>query len=110
MTWQSPATTRPASDGGTPAVECCAHAMAFGAECIPGGGVRFRLWAPDAERVTLLLDGVPCNAELPLAANGDGWCEAVVPDAGAGSRYRFRIDGGLAVPDPASRFQPEDVH
>ena len=27
-----------------------------------------------------------------------------------GSRYRFRIDGELEVPDPASRFNPEDVH
>ncbi len=28
---------------------------------------------------------------------------------GPGSRYRFRIDGDLLVPDPASRFQPESV-
>ena len=28
----------------------------------------------------------------------------------AGSRYRFQIDGGLLVPDPASRANPDDVH
>ncbi|WP_421446750.1 alpha-amylase family glycosyl hydrolase, partial [Agrobacterium tumefaciens] len=28
----------------------------------------------------------------------------------AGARYRFRIDGDLAVPDPASRLQDGDVH
>ena len=27
-----------------------------------------------------------------------------MPDAGAGTRYRFRIDGEIEVPDPASRF------
>ena len=30
--------------------------------------------------------------------------------AGPGTRYRFRIDGGLHVPDPAARFQPGGVH
>src|SRR5690606_21659937 len=30
--------------------------------------------------------------------------------AAAGSRYRYRIDGRLLVPDPASRFNPDDVH
>ena len=28
----------------------------------------------------------------------------------AGTRYRFRIDGGRRVPDPASRCNPTDVH
>jgi maltooligosyltrehalose trehalohydrolase len=39
----------------------------------------------------------------------DGWFEIHVPGAGAGFRYRFVIDGKNTVPDPASRFQPEDV-
>ena len=33
-----------------------------------------------------------------------------VPGAGAGTRYRFNIDGELDIPDPASHFQPDDVH
>jgi malto-oligosyltrehalose trehalohydrolase len=40
----------------------------------------------------------------------DGWHELFVPGAGAGARYRFVLPDGLRVPDPASRFQPEDVH
>ncbi|MEZ5785432.1 MAG: hypothetical protein R3D62_02850 [Xanthobacteraceae bacterium] len=30
--------------------------------------------------------------------------------ARAPGRYQFRIDGKLNVPDPASAFQPQDVH
>ena len=85
------------------------YEMPFGAEIWADGGVRFRLWAPDAERVTVLLDGIPL-VKVPMSANGDGFFEVLVPEAAAGSRYRYLIDGGLAVPDPASRFQPDDVH
>jgi maltooligosyltrehalose trehalohydrolase len=82
--------------------------MPFGAEVRRGQGVRFRLWAPEARQVELCLaDG---RAPIPLAPDGDGWVECVVREAGPGTRYRYRIDGSLAVPDPASRFQPEDVH
>jgi maltooligosyltrehalose trehalohydrolase len=91
-------------------VDRFAYAMPFGAECLDDGGVRFRLWAPDAERVTLQLEGVPGRGEVPLPAGEGGWREAIVAEAAAGCRYRFRIGDGLAVPDPASRFQPEDVH
>src|SRR6185503_9952696 len=36
----------------------------------------------------------------------DGYYSALVPDAGAGTRYRYVLDGD-ALADPASRFQPE---
>ena len=45
---------------------------------------------------------------MPMQRRGE-WFEATVP-AGVGTRYRFRLDDGTLVPDPASRFQPEDVH
>jgi maltooligosyltrehalose trehalohydrolase len=80
--------------------------MPFGAALLPGGGVRFRLWAPAARQVDLRLDGAP--AAMRRAA--DGWHEAELPQAAAGSRYAFCIDGGLTVPDPASRCNPDDVH
>jgi maltooligosyltrehalose trehalohydrolase len=81
-----------------------AHSMPFGAEIGPEG-VRFALWAPTAERVALVLDGT----EHPLDDQGEGWRRLTVPGVRAGSRYGYRIDGDLVVPDPASRFQPEDV-
>jgi len=47
---------------------------------------------------------------VEMSALADGWFEATVADAPAGTRYAFRIDGGITVPDPASRFNPDDVH
>ena len=86
-----------------------AHQMPFGAACGPdGSGTRFRLWAPGARHVDLWLEE-PKQA-LPMPRDAEGWAELTVPEAGPGTRYRFRIDGELLVPDPASRHQPEDVH
>jgi malto-oligosyltrehalose trehalohydrolase len=50
------------------------------------------------------------EAILPMRDGPDGWFSLVTEQAGPGSRYRYRIDGGLRVPDPASRFQPDDAH
>lgn len=81
--------------------------MPFGAEPLPGGGVAFRLFAPAADAVELVLEGM---ADTPMKRGAEGWHSAEVQDAGAGARYRFRLPSGLLVPDPVSRFQPEDVH
>jgi maltooligosyltrehalose trehalohydrolase len=82
------------------------HLMPFGAECLPGGGVHFRLWAPKPKRVDLRMDG----SILPMQRTDSGWFDLIIERASAGSRYQFVIDGELHVPDPASRFQPQDVH
>ncbi len=66
---------------------------------------RFRLWAPDARRVELVL----ADQVLPMPAAGDGWFEAEAA-APEGTGYRYRIDAGYDVPDPASRWQPDGVH
>jgi maltooligosyltrehalose trehalohydrolase len=86
------------------------HSMPFGAECRDDGSVRFRLWAPAAHQVELCLAGSNSGTRLSLEHFDDGWFELVTDAAKPGTRYRFRIDGGQEVPDPASRFQPEDVH
>src|SRR5690348_688150 len=81
------------------------HELPFGAE--PAAeGVRFRLWAPRAPAVTLRLDGM---GELAMHSSEGGWFELTTAAARAGSRYAYVVDG-QAVPDPASRYQPEDVH
>src|SRR3546814_382815 len=86
-----------------------AHAMLFGAEPLDGGGVRFNLWASGARDVSLLLYG-PQGGEMRLSmeARDGGWRTAEAAEAGPGTRYHYLIDGRLRVPDPASRFQPEE--
>jgi maltooligosyltrehalose trehalohydrolase len=80
--------------------------MPFGAE-LCDGGVRFRLWAPAGRRVQLCLEG---GKDLPMQPAGEGWFELITREAVAGTRYRFQVDNQVKVPDPASRFQPHDVH
>ena len=71
------------------------------------GAVRFRLWAPGARQVGLCVDGAP--HPLPLSGMSCGWFELTTRKAGQGTRYRYRIDDELLVPDPASRHNPQDV-
>jgi maltooligosyltrehalose trehalohydrolase len=69
-------------------------------------GVVFNLWAPSARSVELL------EADRPpqrMTRDDDGWYQLLSPTAHAGTRYHFRINADLVVPDPASFFQPDDV-
>ena len=84
--------------------------MPFGAECRDDGSVRFRLWAPAARKVDLCLTNANKSTPLPLIRSDDGWYELVTDAAKPGTHYKFRINDAQEVPDPASRFQPQDVH
>ena len=75
----------------------------FGAR-LTAEGASFRLWAPAARRVDLLLE-----ISHPLKRGEDGWFAADVAGVKAGDHYRFRIDNEIDIPDPASAFQPDDV-
>ena len=75
----------------------------FGARVSPDG-TSFRLWAPAAKRVELLLD-----RPQPMTRDDQGWFTVDVSRAGPGTRYKYRIDGEIDVPDPGSAFQPEEV-
>jgi maltooligosyltrehalose trehalohydrolase len=78
-----------------------------GAECGPGG-VHFRVWAPDRDRVDAVLEG---GSPVPLESEGDGHFSGWVAGAGAGTLYRYRLDGTDGpFPDPISRFQPDGPH
>jgi 1,4-alpha-glucan branching enzyme len=62
---------------------------------LTGGGVTFRLWAPGAREVSVLVD-----EPFAMTRHGD-WFETHPAAAVAGTRYRFRIDGEIEIPDPA---------
>ncbi len=79
--------------------------MRWGPELLTDDRTAFRLWAPDADAVTLELEGLP---PVDMAAGEGGWFSAEA-EVGADAHYRFRI-GDMAVPDPASRAQDGGVN
>ncbi len=87
-----------------------AHGMPFGAVPDVQGGVEFRLWAPAARSVDLRLEGTGAAKTRAMRRREGGWYSLSCAEARAGTLYSFVIDGSHAVPDPASRFQPRDVH
>ena len=96
-----------AGDGEEDTMTLHRHCMPFGAQLCDDARVRFRLWAPGATRVAVALES---GDLLPMAAAEAGFYELSTDAARAGSRYRFVTERGIPVPDPASRFQPQDVH
>jgi maltooligosyltrehalose trehalohydrolase len=80
--------------------------FSIGAEVQPGGGTHFRVWAPAPREIDLVIerDGRTCVVQLEREQGG--YRSAMVAGAGAGDRYRYRLNGEL-TPDPASRFQPD---
>ncbi len=81
----------------------------FGPVLLADGRTEFRVWAP-AHR-TLTIETAE-GTTYPLQRGADGWHVTVLP-LGAGTRYRFRVSADsteLALPDPASRAQSDDVH
>src|SRR6516225_9372550 len=81
-----------------------------GPEITPGG-VSFRTWADRRKQVSLavLADDGSILRELPLTEESDGYRSVLDPASGAGTLYKYCIDGQL-FPDVASRFQPQGVH
>jgi maltooligosyltrehalose trehalohydrolase len=79
--------------------------LPFGATLLGEDRTRFRLWAPARESVSVEIDGTI----WPMQRRSNGWFEAEVA-CGAGTRYRYQLGPELAVPDPASRAQPDDAH
>lgn len=73
-------------------------------------GTRFRVWASAAQAVDVLLYDGDAAAAHPLQPEGDGYFSAHIAGVRPGARYAYRLDGGGAFPDPASRSQPDGVH
>jgi maltooligosyltrehalose trehalohydrolase len=81
--------------------------LPVGAE--PGGeGTDFRVWAPGCRKVEVVLEGG--SGAFALEAESEGYFSGPGHGVKPGALYRFRLDGGEAFPDPASRFQPQGPH
>ena len=86
------------------------HNLPFGAQRHPDGRTRFRLWAPSARSVELQLEGPNATRRRTQLDADAGWYETIVDGLDVGEHYRYWINEELAVPDPASRFNPQGVH
>lgn len=69
------------------------------------GTTRFALWAPDAKKVSVKIEG----QHLPLLDQSNGWFVGHAP-CGDGADYCYLIDDRIEVPDPAANAQPGDLH
>src|SRR2546430_12864557 len=86
----------------------------IGAELIKPNQAHFRIWAPKAQDVDLVLEESAAKTAKrtfhPLTREEDGYFSGSA-NAGAGSLYRFRVNKAEHFhPDPASRFQPHGPH
>jgi maltooligosyltrehalose trehalohydrolase len=70
-----------------------------------------RIWAPRANRATLVVGG-PAPTDRPehleLTSAPDGWWHG--PALADGVDYAISLDGQPPLPDPRSRWQPHGVH
>jgi maltooligosyltrehalose trehalohydrolase len=72
------------------------------------GAVSFCVWAPDHDRVELVVNDA---APRSLTRDADGYWTGRFSDVRVGDRYGYRLAGQDAVfPDPASRSQPDGIH
>jgi maltooligosyltrehalose trehalohydrolase len=85
------------------------EALNLGAIPQRDGRCSFRVWAPLCRKVEVRIV-TPRERVIPLDPEPKGYYCGLVEDAGPGTRYFYRLDGDQQRPDPASRYQPEDVH
>ena len=87
----------------------------IGAELVGENETHFRVWAPKAQRVDVVLesrgaDGAAPSKIFALEREEGGYFSGAAP-ASAGALYRFRLDAAEnSYPDPASRSQPSGPH
>jgi maltooligosyltrehalose trehalohydrolase len=86
----------------------------IGAELIGPNETHFRVWAPKAKHVELVVEGSAAKdakrAFHALHAEEGGYFSGVAGVA-ADALYRFRVSNReIFYPDPASRFQPDGPH
>lgn len=80
-----------------------------GATRQPDGSWDFLLWAPQVRNVSLhLLRGG--SGHVPMEPVANGYYRATIKSLVAGSEYFYQLDDERELPDPASRFQAQDVH
>jgi maltooligosyltrehalose trehalohydrolase len=86
-----------------------ASRLPLGACSCGEGKATFCVWAPLQQRVRVRIEA-PEPREFALHRDELGYHTAVADNVAVGSLYRYVLDDGQALPDPASRHQPQGVH
>lgn len=73
------------------------------------GSVFWRVWAPQAEQVALVLIDAGGRREIPMGRDERGYYDHTEPAVRDGQRYCYRLDCGPDRADPCSLWQPEGV-
>ena len=73
------------------------------------GAAHFRVWAPDASRVDVIVEDA-AGTRIGLHKSPDGYFSGSDTTLAAGARYRYEVDGEGPWPDPCSRYQPDGPH
>src|SRR5690606_40605759 len=82
----------------------------FGALGMPDGSVHWRVWAPYASHVELVLFDGQTRRTVAMERQPRGLFEVVRSDVDEGQRYAYRLNEGSDLPDPCSLWQPDGVH
>lgn len=81
-----------------------------GAEPHPEGGMHFRVWAPQAQQLSLILNS-DIDHPFRMQSEADGYWAVWLLQAQTGDRYQFQLNEHHQLyPDPASFYQPEGPH
>jgi maltooligosyltrehalose trehalohydrolase len=82
----------------------------IGAELVGEIETDFRIWAPKARQLDVVVENGSKRVFHALRPEPDGYFSGTL-GVGDGTRYRFRVNADEnCYPDPASRFQPDGPH
>ena len=81
----------------------------LGATYLGNNRCQFLVWAPFVNKVDLQIIS-PEEREIPLNVTEEGYHWSVIENINPGFKYFYVLNGENRYPDPASRFQPDDVH
>ncbi len=85
------------------------HPVVIGANPLANGSYCFRVWAPRAYEVAVVLTELK-DSPVHMSKETNGYFSAIIAGVVSGTRYLYLLNGELERPDPVSRYQPEGVH
>lgn len=83
--------------------------MKVGAFYLGDARCQFTVWAPLLKQVAVKIVS-PKEQLLPMQQDEQGYWQVTAEGIEPGARYFYQLEGSTDRPDPASNFQPEDVH